>query len=67
MTGSTSSGILRYRMESSDYIDELRRRLSPIVFSSAMRSERGVEVRVAALSADDEINLLVDAEERGSP
>lgn len=52
-------------MDNSDYIGELRRRLSPVVFSSALRSESGVELRVAALTEDDEINLLIEAEERG--
>ena len=52
-------------MDNSDYIGELRRRLSPVVFSSALRSESGVELRVAVLTEDDEINLLIEAEERG--
>lgn len=52
-------------MDNSDYIGELQRRLSPLVFSSALRSESGVELRVAALTQDDEINLLIEAEERG--
>ncbi len=51
-------------MDNSDYIGELRRRLSPVVFSSAQQSDSGVELRVAALTEDDEISLLIEAEER---
>lgn len=52
-------------MECSDYIGETPAPLSPVVFSSAVRTLRAAASFASALSEDEEVDLFVDAEERG--